>query len=130
MGGARHGPAPGGARGFGGDAGHPAPYADVGPWTPRTGGFWNASFGRPAPRRARSSSQGAGGLRGRYAVCEVSSHPRRDGRQVDAQREDGSRPAVQLDRGVELVGVDLGPGRPLTSSSRVTASHIGGAPQR
>ena len=28
-----------------GDAGHAAPYAYVGPWTPRTGPFWNASFG-------------------------------------------------------------------------------------
>ena len=30
--------------------GHGAPYAYVGPWTPRTGEFWNASFGalRPA----------------------------------------------------------------------------------
>lgn len=33
-----------------GDAGHPGPYAYVGPWTPREGEFWNASFGalRPA----------------------------------------------------------------------------------
>jgi hypothetical protein len=33
-----------------GDGGHAAPYAYVGPWTPRTGPFWNASFGalRPA----------------------------------------------------------------------------------
>jgi hypothetical protein len=28
-----------------GDAGHPAPYAYVGPWTPREGAFWNAPFG-------------------------------------------------------------------------------------
>lgn len=28
-----------------GDAAHPAPYAYVGPWTPRTGEFWNAPFG-------------------------------------------------------------------------------------
>jgi hypothetical protein len=28
-----------------GDEGHPAPYAYVGPWTPREGPFWNASFG-------------------------------------------------------------------------------------
>jgi hypothetical protein len=28
-----------------GDAGHPLPYAYVGPWTPREGEFWNASFG-------------------------------------------------------------------------------------
>jgi len=33
-----------------GDAGHPQPYAYVGPWTPREGPFWNAAFGalRPA----------------------------------------------------------------------------------
>jgi hypothetical protein len=33
-----------------GDAGHAAPYAYVGPWTARTGAFWNAPFGalRPA----------------------------------------------------------------------------------
>jgi hypothetical protein len=33
-----------------GDAGHPLPYAYVGPWTPREGPFWNAPFGalRPA----------------------------------------------------------------------------------
>ena len=28
-----------------GDAGHAAPYAYVGPWTPREGRFWNAAFG-------------------------------------------------------------------------------------
>jgi hypothetical protein len=28
-----------------GDAGHPLPYAYVGPWTPREGAFWNAPFG-------------------------------------------------------------------------------------
>jgi hypothetical protein len=28
-----------------GDAGHAGPYAYVGPWTPREGAFWNASFG-------------------------------------------------------------------------------------
>jgi hypothetical protein len=32
-----------------GDAGHPGPYAYVGPWTPRTGPFWNASFGALRP---------------------------------------------------------------------------------
>ena len=33
-----------------GDRGHPLPYAYVGPWTPRTGAFWDAPFGaiRPA----------------------------------------------------------------------------------
>ncbi|MEU8899655.1 hypothetical protein [Nocardia sp. NPDC048505] len=33
-----------------GDAAHPAPYAYVGPWTPRTGEFWNAPFGALRPR--------------------------------------------------------------------------------
>lgn len=28
-----------------GDGGHAGPYAYVGPWTPREGEFWNASFG-------------------------------------------------------------------------------------
>ena len=28
-----------------GDAGHQQPYAYIGPWTPRTGEFWNAPFG-------------------------------------------------------------------------------------
>lgn len=28
-----------------GDVGHEGPYAYVGPWTPREGPFWNASFG-------------------------------------------------------------------------------------
>jgi len=28
-----------------GDGGHPLPYAYIGPWTPRHGDFWNASFG-------------------------------------------------------------------------------------
>jgi hypothetical protein len=28
-----------------GDGGHSLPYAYVGPWTPRAGAFWNASFG-------------------------------------------------------------------------------------
>ncbi|MFI9502934.1 hypothetical protein [Nocardia sp. NPDC052566] len=32
-----------------GDAGHPGPYAYVGPWHPRTGDFWNASFGALRP---------------------------------------------------------------------------------
>ncbi|QIS13338.1 hypothetical protein [Nocardia arthritidis] len=33
-----------------GDSAHPRPYAYVGPWTPRTGAFWNASFGALRPR--------------------------------------------------------------------------------
>jgi hypothetical protein len=32
-----------------GDAGHAGPYAYVGPWTPRTGDFWNVSFGALRP---------------------------------------------------------------------------------
>jgi hypothetical protein len=32
-----------------GDAAHPGPYAYVGPWAPRTGPFWNASFGALRP---------------------------------------------------------------------------------
>jgi hypothetical protein len=28
-----------------GDVTHPAPYAYIGPWTPREGAFWNAPFG-------------------------------------------------------------------------------------
>jgi hypothetical protein len=32
-----------------GDDFHPGPYAYVGPWTPRTGDFWNAPFGAAMP---------------------------------------------------------------------------------
>lgn len=32
-----------------GDAGHPLPYAYVGPWTAREGEFWNAPFGALRP---------------------------------------------------------------------------------
>ncbi|MFI7587312.1 hypothetical protein ACIB24_09590 [Spongisporangium articulatum] len=32
-----------------GDAGHDLPYAYVGPWTPRTGDFWNEPFGASRP---------------------------------------------------------------------------------
>jgi hypothetical protein len=32
-----------------GDGEHPLPYAYVGPWTPRTGPFWNEPFGASAP---------------------------------------------------------------------------------
>jgi len=32
-----------------GDAAHPAPYAYVGPWQPRSGPFWNAPFGASRP---------------------------------------------------------------------------------
>lgn len=33
-----------------GDSSHPGPYAYVGPWTPRTGPYWNESFGASRPR--------------------------------------------------------------------------------
>ncbi|MGQ4598552.1 hypothetical protein [Nocardia sp. R6R-6] len=33
-----------------GDGAHPGPYAYVGPWTRRTGDFWNAPFGALRPR--------------------------------------------------------------------------------
>jgi len=32
-----------------GDGFHPTPYAYVGPWTPRTGAFWNQPFGAARP---------------------------------------------------------------------------------
>ena len=32
-----------------GDTGIPEPYAYVGPWTPRTGDFWNTPFGAARP---------------------------------------------------------------------------------
>ncbi|BDT99078.1 hypothetical protein IFM12276_21070 [Nocardia sputorum] len=35
-----------------GDDAHPGPYAYIGPWTPRTGDFWNAPFGARRPRGA------------------------------------------------------------------------------
>lgn len=35
-----------------GDDAHPGPYAYIGPWTPRTGDFWNAPFGALRPRTA------------------------------------------------------------------------------
>ncbi|MEU7764726.1 hypothetical protein AB0B25_06350 [Nocardia sp. NPDC049190] len=39
-----------------GDAAHPGPYAYVGPWTPRTGAFWNAPFGALRPHVEVDSS--------------------------------------------------------------------------
>jgi hypothetical protein len=35
-----------------GDAALPEPYAYVGPWTPRTGQFWNQPFGAARPLAA------------------------------------------------------------------------------
>ncbi len=43
-----------------GDAGHEAAYAYVGPWTPRQGEFWNASFGA---LRAASDLPDAGSVK-------------------------------------------------------------------
>ena len=54
-----------------GDSYHDSPYAYVGPWTPRTGAFWNAPFGGvlagPDPRRrpagrTRPRSSGKDGI--------------------------------------------------------------------
>ncbi|MCW2690071.1 MAG: hypothetical protein JWR37_4961 [Mycobacterium sp.] len=39
-----------------GDSYHPEPYAYVGPWTPRTGPFWNAPFGAWSPLDADSDA--------------------------------------------------------------------------
>ena len=55
-----------------GDAAHPLPYAYVGPWTARTGEFWNASFGA---QRSREEVDTAAGLlqffeEGRARVAE------------------------------------------------------------
>jgi hypothetical protein len=55
-----------------GDAGHPAPYAYVGPWTPptpRAGTFWNAPFGalRPAQQLPEADAVAAFFAEGRAA---------------------------------------------------------------
>jgi hypothetical protein len=54
-----------------GDAGHPAPYAYVGPWTPREGAFWNAPFGalRPADRLPDATAAAAFFAEGRAAAA-------------------------------------------------------------
>jgi hypothetical protein len=39
-----------------GDADNAEPYAYVGPWTPRTGDFWNAPFGAHRPASALTST--------------------------------------------------------------------------
>lgn len=53
-----------------GDGGHAAPYAYVGPWTPREGGFWNVSFGalRPAPELPDAGAVAAFFAEGRAAA--------------------------------------------------------------
>jgi hypothetical protein len=53
-----------------GDADHPAPYAYVAPWTPRTGPFWNAAFGavRPADRLTDADAVAAFFAEGRAAA--------------------------------------------------------------
>jgi hypothetical protein len=54
-----------------GDAAHPRPYAYVGPWTPREGPFWNASFGalRPADELADTGAVAAFFMEGRVAAA-------------------------------------------------------------
>jgi hypothetical protein len=54
-----------------GDAGHPLPYAYVGPWTPREGAFWNAPFGalRPAARLPDATAVAAFFAEGRAAAA-------------------------------------------------------------
>lgn len=54
-----------------GDAGHSRPYAYVGPWTPREGPFWNASFGavRPAEDLADAAAVAAFFAAGREAAA-------------------------------------------------------------
>lgn len=54
-----------------GDGGHAAPYAYVGPWTPRTGPFWNAPFGalRPAADLPDADAVAAFFARGRAAAA-------------------------------------------------------------
>jgi hypothetical protein len=39
-----------------GDSYHPTPYAYIGPWTPRTGPFWNAPFGALLDMSVRADS--------------------------------------------------------------------------
>lgn len=53
-----------------GDAGHEAPYAYVGPWTPRSGPFWNAPFGalRPAVELPDADAVAAWFIEGRAAA--------------------------------------------------------------
>jgi hypothetical protein len=72
-----------------GDAGHPAPYAYVGPWTPREGPFWNAPFGalRPAAELPDAGAVAAFFAEGRAAA----------GGRADAAAR--VRPARRGDRG-------------------------------
>ena len=55
-----------------GDGGHPLPYAYVGPWTPREGEFWNASFGavRTAEQLPDADAVAAFFAAGRAAAAE------------------------------------------------------------
>jgi hypothetical protein len=41
-----------------GDSRIPEPYAYVGPWTPRTGDFWNTSFGAARPLTTLGDDRG------------------------------------------------------------------------
>jgi hypothetical protein len=54
-----------------GDAGHPGPYAYVGPWTPRKREFWNAPFGavRTAEQLADTGAVAAFFAAGRAAAA-------------------------------------------------------------
>lgn len=54
-----------------GDAGHPEPYAYVGPWAPREGPFWNAPFGalRPASELPDAAAVAAFFAEGRAAAA-------------------------------------------------------------
>ncbi len=53
-----------------GDAHHGAPYAYVGPWTPRTGDFWNAPFGA---LRAAAELPDAEALAGFFAAGRAAA---------------------------------------------------------
>jgi hypothetical protein len=56
-----------------GDSGHEAPYAYVGPWTQRSGPFWNVSFGslRPAAELPDAESVAAYFTEGRDAAAST-----------------------------------------------------------
>ena len=56
-----------------GDSGHEAPYAYVGPWTQRSGPFWNVSFGslRPAAELPDAESVAAYFAAGRDAAAST-----------------------------------------------------------
>ena len=61
-----------------GDAHLPEPYAYVGPWTPRTGEFWNTEFGAARPLSALGGADAvlASSRRARDGLMRIN--PRRD----------------------------------------------------